>query len=552
MSELNIAAVQEAVAAARPDHETVVQGDRRLTAAELTSRTRRLANVLLGAGLGLRAERAALEGHQSGQDHVAVYLHDGPEYVEAMLGAYKARTAPFNVNWRYVADELRYVLAAGGARAVVYHGAFTPVLESVRAAVPDLSLLLRVDDGSGHPLLPGAVDYEEALAAAPAQRPDLDWSPDDLYILLTGGTTGLPKAVLWRQADIVVAGMSVLNVGQGREWDSVEELVAAAANPVISKVLVAPPLMHGAGQWAAFQAVLSGGTAILPTTPDRRDPADLLGLVEREAVPAAVVVGDAFVRPLIDELRQGRFDASALRLLVNGGAPLSTEARMALLELLPDLMIVDSVGSSEGGTQGRGGGSRGGGVPAGCFRPVGGTAVLDAERQRILEPGHDGDGWLATGGRIPLGYLDDAERTAQTFPVVGGVRMAVPGDRARHRADGLIQVLGRDSVTINSGGEKIFAEEVEAAVLAHPGVADVTVVGRPSPKWGSEVVAVVAARPGVELQADDIVATVRQRLAGYKVPKAVVFVDAVRRSPAGKADYRWARDVAVAAEPQPA
>jgi acyl-CoA synthetase (AMP-forming)/AMP-acid ligase II len=211
------------------------------------------------------------------------------------------------------------------------------------------------------------------------------------------------------------------------------------------------------------------------------------------------------------------------------------------------MTIIDSVGSSESGTQGRGRSSPADQPPPGCFVPQPGSCVVDEHREKVLLPGHDGIGWLATAGRIPLGYLDDAEKTAHTFPVIDGRRMAVAGDRAVHRPDGLIQLLGRDSVTINSGGEKIFAEEVEAAILAEPKVADATVVGRPSERWGSEVVAVVSTRPGEALTADEVLRTAAQRLARYKLPKQVVFVDHIVRSPAGKADYRWARDVAAAA-----
>ena len=550
MTEFNIATAQEAIAASYPHREAIVQGRRRLTTTELTERTRRLANVFLDSGLGLREERSSLAPHRSGQDHLAVYLHDGPEYLEAMLGAYKARMAPFNVNYRYVADELRYLLDAGRARAIVYHGALTPVLAAVLGggAVPDV--LLRVDDGSGHPLLPGALDYETALAAASPARPPVEWSPDDLYLLFTGGTTGMPKAVMWRQADMAVAGIGVSDVRRRREWESIEELVGAAAQPFSPRMLVAPPLMHGAGQWAAFQALLSGGTVVLPSIPHRRDPADILEQIAAERVTTLVIVGDAFARPLIDELRRNASDVGSLRHLITGGAPLTPESRASLLELLPNVTIIDSVGSSESGTQGRGRSSPEERPPAGCFVPSPGSCVVDEHREKILSPGHDGIGWLATAGRIPLGYLDDPEKTAGTFPVIDGQRMAVAGDRAVHRLDGLIQLLGRDSVTINSGGEKIFAEEVEAAILAEPKVADVTVVGRPSERWGSEVVAVVSARTGESLTADEVLSTAARRLARYKLPKQVVFVDHVIRSPAGKADYRWAREVAVAASAQ--
>jgi fatty-acyl-CoA synthase len=305
--------------------------------------------------------------------------------------------------------------------------------------------------------------------------------------------------------------------------------------------------MHGAGQWAAFQALLSGGTVVLPSIPHRRDPADLLEQMAAERVTTLVIVGDAFARPLIDELRRHAPNLESLQHVITGGAPLTPESRSALLQLLPHATIVDSVGSSESGTQGRGRSSPAGQAPAGCFAPNPGSCVVDENREKVLGAGHDGIGWLATAGRIPLGYLDDPDSTARTFPVIDGRRMAVAGDRAVHRPDGLIQLLGRDSVTINSGGEKIFAEEVEAAILAEPKVADVTVVGRPSERWGNEVVAVVSVRQGEQLTADEVLSAAARRLARYKLPKQIVFVGHVVRSPAGKADYRWARSVAVAA-----
>lgn len=231
-------------------------------------------------------------------------IHDTPEYLEGMVGAYKARVAPFNVNYRYVADELRFVLARGNARGVVYHGAFTARLAEVLPELPGVDVLIRVEDGSGYPLLPGAVDYEDVLREAAPGRPPLPWSPDDLYVLFTGGTTGRPKDVLWRQADILVAGMTIV-ADKGAPWASLEELVAGAVGPAAAgRILVAAPLMHASGQWAALWAVLGGGTAVLPTTPDRRDPVDLLSVMERELVGLVSIVRDAFARPLVDELRR--------------------------------------------------------------------------------------------------------------------------------------------------------------------------------------------------------------------------------------------------------
>ena len=544
--ELNLGSLNEAIAAVVPDRPCIVAAGRTHSYAEVADRSRRLANYLTARGLRLHTPRADLADHESGQDHVALYLHNGPEYLEGMLGAYKARLVPFNVNYRYVADELRHLFADASARAVIYHECFVPHLAEVLDDLPGLSVLIQVADGSGHDLLPGAVDYEAALAAADPEPPG-DLSPDDLYMIYTGGTTGLPKGVLWRQADIAVKAIHI-NRPEGEDWASLEELTDAVKAGPPRRFLTAAPFMHGAGQWLAFHALGCGGTIVLPDVVERLDPADMLGTLERERVDVALVVGDAFVRPLLDELDAGSYDLSSLTLLYSGGAALSPSAKAAILRYAPQVEIHDSIGSSEAGGQGSNVSTATTEPTTGAFTPRPGTMVIDTALSEVLPPGHDGDGWLASVGRIPLGYLGDPDKTARTFPVLAdGTRASVPGDRARHRADGSIEVLGRDSVTINSGGEKIFAEEVEAALLAHPDVRDAVVVGRDSERWGSEVVALVVVRPGAALTAEALAAACATRLARYKLPKAVLFVDAMVRSPAGKADYRWARQVAAGA-----
>ncbi len=551
MAELNLAAVHEAIAEAVPDRECLVFRDRRLTWAQVTDRTRRLANHLRGLGLGSVRPRSELAGHESGQDHVALYLHNGNEYLESMLGAYKARLAPVNVNYRYVADELVHLLTDADARAVVYHAAFAPTLAAVLPHLPRLDHLVHVDDASGHDPLPGAVRYEHALAAASPDRPDVGWSGDDLYILYTGGTTGLPKGVLWRQADIAVAAFGVTHPDTGDEFGSVDELVERAERTGGGlRFLPAPPFMHGAGHWNALSAWCKGHPVIVQSVTDRLDPADLWGTVERERVSFLLVVGDAFARPLLDELDRARYDLSSLKIVLSGGAALSAAAKAALLDRLPGVTLIDGVGSSEAGGQMRKVHTAGGDTTTGTFRPEPGTVVLSEDRSRTLQPGHDGSGWLAKTGRIPLGYLGDPAKTAATFPLVDGVRHSVPGDRARLRADGVVELLGRDSVTINTGGEKVFAEEVEAALMAHPAVADCVVCGRPSERWGAEVVAVVALRPGTAASDEELLAEAGAHVARYKLPRAIVRRDTILRSPAGKADYRWARSVA-ASDPSP-
>jgi fatty-acyl-CoA synthase len=527
----NAAALQEAIATVVPDRECIVAGARRLTWQQVTDRTRRLAGVLAGAGLGLRRDPdpAAGEPWDSPHDHVALYLHNGPEYLEAMLGAWKARSAAINVNYRYVAAELAYVLRDSCAGAVVYHSSFAPTLAEVLGDLPGMRLLLQVDDGSGTPLPPGAVDYEDALALAEPLTPD-GLSPDDRYILYTGGTTGMPKGVLWRQGDFLATCLGVKGTG--------DDIVATARRRSGLRTLPAAPFMHGAAHWNAISALVSGGTVVVPDESTRFDAADVLATCERERVTALQIVGDPFARPLLDEMDARPYDLSSLRFLLSGGAALSASVKSRLVERIPGLRIVDVLGSSETGRQ-----AVGGVEPT--FRPGPHAAVLSADRRRRLSPGDDEIGWLAQAGRVPLGYVGDPAKTAATFPVIDGVRHAVAGDRVRLLADGAIELLGRDSVTINTGGEKVFAEEVEQALTAHPAVGDAIVTSRPSERWGQEIVAVLAPRPGAEAPSDDMLRThCRASLAGYKVPKAFCWVERVVRSPAGKPDYAWARMVA--------
>jgi len=533
--EFSVAEIHEAIAATRPDAECLVFRDRRFTWRDVTDRTRRLANHLIGAGLGVTTERSELAGHESGQDHLAVYLHNGNEYLEAMLGAFKARVAPFNVNYRYVAEELRYLLTDSMASAIVVHSQFAPTLREVMDDLPALRVILQVPDESGNGLLPGAVWYEDALAASSAAKPPVEWNPDDLYILYTGGTTGMPKGVLWRNGDANVECFG------GSPAETMDEIVAAADGSL--KALLAPPFMHGAGHWMAFRTWNLGGTIYIQSIPERLDPADIWQLVERERLNFLLIVGDAFARPLLDDLDAASYDLQSLTVLLSGGAPLSAGLKEEFLHHLPSLIIVDGLGSSEAGGQ-LAQVSVGSTATTGTFAISPGNHVLSADLDRELQPGDDELGWLAKSGRLALGYLGDAAKTERAYPVIDGVRYAVPGDRARLRADGVVELHGRDSVTINSGGEKIFAEEVEAAIKAHADVYDCVVAGRASDRWGFEVVAVVRLRAGCVADEASLLAEAERHIARYKLPKAFVFVDDVVRSPSGKADYRWAKEVA--------
>ncbi len=539
--EFNLAAVHEALAVPLARRDAMVSPWRRRSWAEFTERTRRLANFLLAEGLSVRRERAQLAGSESGQDHVAICLYSGFEYMESMYGAMKARAAPCNVNYRYRAQELVELLSDMRPAALVYQTRFAEQLGEALVTAGLDPLLIEVPDGEGRSL-PGAVDYEAALASAQPDRPDVVWSPDDLYVIYTGGTTGRPKGVLWRQADLFVTALGGRNFRQGRrEWESLDELVAATAAREGVRSLSAAPMMHGTGQWVSIQAFHTGGTIVLPSVVERFDPDSVLEAVRDERVNLLAIAGESFAKPLIEAIDRQRGDLSSLIALATSGAALSPTSKEQLLARLPGLRIRDTMGSSEAGPVAEAVDRGETAAEQVRFAPSPDTFVLDEARTRRLAPGDPGPGWLARTGRIPLGYLNDPDKTARTFPVIEGRRTSVPGDRARVAADGQIEVLGRDAVTINSGGEKIFAEEVEAAIIGHSDVRDVLVVGRPSERWGSEVVALVEPEAGRVVAPADVIARCREVLADYKAPKAVVMVDKVVRNPAGKADYGWAR-----------
>ncbi|WP_231386843.1 acyl-CoA synthetase [Nocardia sp. BMG111209] len=544
-SQFTITAAADAVAAVVGDRTLVIQGDRRVGYAEIAQRSRRLAAYLHARGLGCRTERADLGGHEVGQDLLGFYAYNGPEFVEALLGAFRARVAPFNVNYRYVENELRYLLDDAGATALIYHAAFAPRVAKVLPDLPGIRVLIQIADASGNDLLPGAVDYESVVTATEPVDLPVRPSPDDLYVLYTGGTTGMPKGVLWRQHDLFVAACGARDNNTGVVVGSYDEIAGRAlANPGIS-IMVLPPLIHGAAQWAVLTALTTGQTIVFAPTVEHVDGTEILRTIARERVAVVMVVGDAVARPVLAAIEAGVAETDSLVALANGGAVLSPAIKQRFLDAIPGLVVIDGVGSSETGAQ-MTHISVAGLVSTGTFTPGPDTRVLAEDLSAVLSPGHADIGWLAQRGYAPLGYKGDAVKTAATFPVIDGVRYALPGDRARVLPGGAVELLGRDSATINSGGEKVFAEEVEVALSSHPAVADVVVAARPSERWGQEVVAVVALLDGATVTADQLVDHAAGSLARYKLPKAIVFRPEILRSPAGKADYRWAREQAIA------
>ncbi len=532
----NLWTVFDTVARAAPDRPAIVWRGRTETFAQVADRARRLASVLAHHGIGLHSERGTLAGWESGQDLVGLYMLNGPEFLEANIAGYAARAAPFNVNYRYVADELAYLLNDARAAAIIYNGCFASTLAEVLPRLNRAPLLIQVADGSDAPLLDGALDYEDALASVSPELDVTGHSPDDLYVLYTGGTTGMPKGTLWRQADIFAASMGGPRVGEDADLDAIAERVTSSAP---GRFLPNAPFMHGAAQWLAFGSLLTGDTVVINDVVDHLDADDVWTIVDRENVDSMLMVGDAFARPLVEALETGAYDASSLKIVVVGGAFTSPDVKVRLIEALPAVLVLDAAGASETGGALSSVSSAASTAELGVFMPGPTVRLLDEARTGFVEPGAEEIGWFAKSGRIPLGYLGDQAKTEATYSTVDGVRYVVVGDRARLRADGMVELLGRDSVTINSGGEKIFAEEVEQALLAHPDVIDVVVTGRPSERWGQEVVAVVQLRNDV---ADDaLLAAAAERIARYKLPKAFVRVEVVVRSPAGKADYAWAK-----------
>ena len=545
--EFNLARVIAEVADACPERIALVHRDTEILFPDFVERYRRLGSALSAAGIGCQKERSELAGHESGQDHIALYLNNEFEYLESMLGGWAARAATFNVNHRYMADELLYLLTDSEAKAVIVNSAYAPNLAEVLPQLPNIKLIIQVPDDSNNELLEGAIYYDDFVQGHDPKDLD-DCSPDDLYVLYTGGTTGMPKGVLWRNADFFVGALGGLNRKENREYESYVEVAEAAGRGTL-RWMTSAPFMHGAAQWIALQALSMGHTVVLPDVTDRYDATSVLQACEREDVEFLQIVGDAFARPLLDASKAGQLVPRSLRSIISGGAVLNSELKEELKQQFGGITIRDSIGSSETGVQGSNVSTKEQTASTGDFVPASGSAVVNSTMDAVVEAGSEEIGWFAMSGRVPLGYLNDAEKTGKTFPVVNGVRFSVPGDRARLLADGRIEVLGRDSVTINSGGEKIFAEEVETAVKTHPAVYDAVVCGRPSERWGNEVVAIVQLVEQEQDLESEIIEHCASHIARYKRPKSIIEVGEIKRSPAGKPDYRWAQAIAQESSP---
>jgi 3-oxocholest-4-en-26-oate---CoA ligase len=521
---LNIADLFEHAADAVPDRTAVACGDRHVTYRELDERSNRLAHHLAGLGVGVN-------------DHVGLYARNSIEAVETFLAAYKLRARAVNINYRYVEGELRYMFTDADLVALVYDRGFAALVSAVLPDAPGVRGCVVIGDssagdGAGAPGTP----YEEALAGASPERDFGPRSGDDIYLLYTGGTKGYPKGVLWRQEDVwrTLGGGIDFMSGQPLpdEW---AQSRSTANGPGMVKLCVAP-LIHGSAQWTTLMSFFTGDTVVLLS---HFDPDEVWRAVERHKVNVLVVVGDAMARPLIDALVAGGYDASSILSLSSNGALFSQSVKDAAFGALPNVVITDAIGSSETGFTGLGFASAGGQQRGGPTVTPGPSTIVIDDNGRRVGPGETGR--LGRGGHIPLGYYKDPVKTAAMFVKVDGERYVVPGDWARVEENGTITLLGRGNMSINTGGEKVFPEEVESAIKEHPDVFDTLVIGIPDERLGQRVAAIVQPRPGADLDLADLEAVVRKHVAGYKVPRTVWVTEEVGRTPSGKADYVWAK-----------
>ncbi len=523
---LNIADLAEHAIDAVPDRVALICGNEQITYAELEEKANRFAHYLTDHGV-------------KKDDKVGLYSRNRIEIVVAMLGVVKAGAILVNVNYRYVEAELRYLFDNSDMVALVHERQYSDRVANVLPDTPNVTTILVVEDGSDKDYSRyGGVEFSTALAQGSPERDFGERSPDDIYLLYTGGTTGFPKGVMWRHEDIyrVLLGGTDFATGEFVQDEYQHAQLAAAAPPMVRFPI--PPMIHGATQSATWMALFAGGTVVLATEFDAEE---VWRTVADRKVNLLFFTGDAMGRPLLDALEHSERDLSSLYVLASTAALFSPSLKERFCELLPNRVITDSIGSSETGFGGTSIVAKGATQTGGPRVTIDkNTVVLDDEGNQVV-PGSGARGILAKRGNIPVGYYKDEKKTAETFRTINGVRYAIPGDYAQVEADGTVTMLGRGSVSINTGGEKVYPEEVEAALKGHPDVFDALVVGVPDDRYGQHVAAVVAPRPGTRPTLGGLDAFVRQQIAGYKVPRSLWLVDEVKRSPAGKPDYAWAR-----------
>lgn len=526
----NIADLVEHAVDLMPERVALLDDHREVTYAQMDARANQLAHYLQKQGV-----------HQG--DKVGVYSRNTIEAVEAMVAIFKLRAVVVNVNYRYVENELQHIFENSDMVALVHERRYSDKVAAVRTKTPLLKTVVVVEDGSD--LAFDGVEYEAALADSSPERDFGERSADDVYMLYTGGTTGKPKGVLWRQEDVWrVLGGGINFITGERVKDEWELANLGAANPAMTRLPI-PPMIHGGSQWATFQSLFGGGKTVMV--------ADFSGhniwrAIDRHGVNLIFITGDAMARPMVDALVEGNpetgtpYDASTLYVIASSAALFSPSVKDKVLELLPNRMISDSIGSSETGFGGISIVAKGAAHTGGPRVKIdASTCVLDDDGNPV-EPGSGVIGVIARSGHIPLGYYNDEAKSKATFKEYGGVRYSIPGDYARVEEDGTVTMLGRGSVSINSGGEKIFPEEVEGALKAHPDVFDALVVGVEDERFGERVTAVLQARDGKRPSVEDLRPVVSAEIASYKIPRSIWYVDEIKRSPAGKPDYRWAKE----------
>jgi 3-oxocholest-4-en-26-oate---CoA ligase len=529
--EFNLADLFEAAVDAYPEREYLVANGERRTYGEMEARANQLAHHLSAQGIGPG-------------DHVGIYAYNSVEWVETAWAVFKLRAIWININYRYVKDELRYLLHNADLKVLVHQREFSQLVAALLPELPALRHVIVVEDGSdAEDPVARAVHYEDALAG---QSPARDFGPrtgDDLYILYTGGTTGMPKGVVWRHEDVFYAlGGGTDPTTNARVTDP-STMVAKGAGGGMTHLPVAP-LMHGATQWCVMGQSFVGSKIVLMA---KFDPHDVWRLVEREKVNSVMITGDAMGKPLVESLDDpgAQYDLSSLLAVVSSAALFSAPVKDEFFAQLPNLVITDAIGSSEGGNNGMTVVTAGNtAMKSGPTVQLLGQTVVFDENLELVEPGSGVIGKIARSGDIPQGYYNDPKKTAEVFIEVKGARYVMPGDYATVEADGSITLLGRGSIVINSGGEKIFPEEVESAVRSHPDVMDAIVCGAPDDRWGETVAAIVQPRVGRDAPSlDALQEHCRATIAGYKLPRRLHVVDMIERSPSGKPDYTWAAKI---------
>jgi acyl-CoA synthetase (AMP-forming)/AMP-acid ligase II len=530
VADWTFADIWETVATVLPEAQALVHGTRHESWSEFNRRANSLGRFLLAAGCG----------HQ---EKVAFYLYNGPEYLEAFAACSKTSLVHVNTNYRYADDELVYLWTDADAVCVLFHGVFSPTIERLRSRVPHVHTWLWVDDGSGD-CPPWATSYRDAVASSTGGnvRGPLGRSGDDLALLYTGGTTGMPKGVMWRQGDLVAVvdrnNRQPLRLDSDLDSNGFSPSVRDRTRAPGPTSLAACPLMHGTGLLNAANTLSLGGSVVTMTS-RRLDAAELLDTAEREGAKNVIIVGDAFAKPILRALDESpdRWDLSTLRLMISSGVMWSSETKQGLLRHIPRLIMVDGFGSSEAIGMGESISQKDKSVSTATFTP-GPDAVVLTEDGQLMKPGSGEIGRVGVRGHTPIGYYNDPEKSAATFPIIDGVRYSLPGDFATIDVEGMITLLGRGSLSINTAGEKVFPEEVEEVLKTHPSVRDAIVVGIPDDRFGQSVTAVVETRADVTFDEDAVIAHVKARLAHYKAPRRVLVVEDLGRAANGKVDYR--------------